>query len=171
MTNLILVHPDDKLNLTKTIIEIDNWRVIGLLPGGKFYLVTQDCNVYHITGLNLKKFNSLIRMGLEMTRKGIFDTIALVCPLCSGTGITDWVTDVVGPKPMSGTFPEFKRDPNLPVYKTKLNHNGKPFTVYFSRAIIPESHDHCKYCKGTGLFIFDYTTTDEGYGIKEYNFR
>lgn len=172
MTNLILVHPDDDLNLTKTIVEIDNWRVIGRMPGGKFYLITPDCKVYHINNFTLKQFNSMITAGLDLVRQGMLDTIALICPKCGGSGITDWITDVVGVKVQHGTFDiDFKRDPNVPVYKSRMYANGKPFTVYFSRAIIPKAHQHCTECKGTGLFIIDVLEKDLGEKITEYNFR
>lgn len=172
MTKLILVHPNDKLDLTKTIIDVDNWRVIGRIKGGKFYLVTSDCRIYHINQLTIKKFNALLRMGLEMTRQGKFDTVALVCPKCGGSGVTDWITDVVGVKIPRGPFePTFKRDPNVPVYKTKLNHNGEQFTVYFSRALIGKEQQHCTECKGTGLFLINVAQYVMKQEVTEYNFN
>ena len=160
MTNLILVHPDDQHNITKTIIDIDNWRVIGIADRKIFYLITSDCKVYHIQDFTLKKFHALIKRGLEMTRKGIFDTISLVCPKCGGTGITDWVSDVVGNEITRGPFlPNFERDPDKTTTQTKLYYNNRPFTAHVSKAKMPDAHQYCTECKGSGLFITtnDYT--------------
>jgi len=156
MTNLILVHPDDQHNITKTIVDIDNWGVMGRI-GEKFYLVTSDCKVYHINDLTIKKFLALIKRGLEMTRPGIFDTISLVCPKCGGKGITDWVSDVVGNKIGGVDIPNFKSNSDIPTLKIKVKHNTKFFPVYVRRAIVPEAHEHCTECGGSGLFI---TTAD-----------
>jgi hypothetical protein len=161
MTNLILVHPNDRHNITKTIIEIDDWRVIGIVERKFFYLVTSDCKVYHINDLTLKKFKALLRCGLDMSRPGLIDSISLVCPKCGGSGITDWVSDVVGVKIARGDIPKFKRDPDKPVKMSTIFHNNKPFTGHVSTAKLPDAHKYCSECKGSGLYI---TTRDYAIG-------
>jgi hypothetical protein len=59
-------------------------------------------------------------MGLDLTVKGVIDTIALMCPDCGGSGITDWVSTVMPKNIVNGEYKtNFKRDPNSPVLKTK----------------------------------------------------
>lgn len=169
MTNLILVHPEDDLNVTKTIIDIDNWRAIGRMANKKFYLIASDCDVYHINNLTITKFVSAIKMGLDLTVKGVIDTIALMCPDCGGSGITDWVS-VAMPKKIEneGYKTNFKRDKNSPVLKTKNYVSTQPFTIYFSRAIVPPTQQYCKTCQGTGLFIIDIIAKDLKEEITKY---
>ena len=78
----------------------------------------------------------------------------------------------MGVKIPNGAFKSnFIRDPNIPVLKTKMYVDGKRFTVYFSRAIVPQSHQHCTECKGTGLFIIDVIEKDLNEKITEYKFQ
>lgn len=154
MTNLILIHKDDILAANKTILNIDNWRVIGQLPSGSLFLTTHDCKIYHVSDMTISKFHELIRMGLEMTREASFHGVELACPVCHGTGITDWVSDIVGNK---RTHPPFEvvfiRDPDAPAYKASVTDDGERFTAHFSFALIPsDAQQHCTSCKGSGLF-------------------
>lgn len=152
--NLILNHPDDEFNLTKEFISLKNWRVIGTMHSGAFYLITSDCKVYHINNLTMEKFHAIIKTGLDLPVVGLMDTIALVCPCCTGKGITDWVSEVIGKvnKITPNIEIKFERDPNLPLIGAELYSGTHRFSAYFSRALIPEAHKHCEACEGTGLF-------------------
>lgn len=139
------------------------------MPGGKLYLITSDCRVYHINDYTLKKFNAQLRMGLDITKKGSFENIALVCPKCGGTGVTDWITDVVGVKIPRGPFDaNFNRDSKSPTYRITVFTERESFYGYFSRAIVPEAHQHCKECRGTGLFMLSGIFDSD---IAEYTFK
>lgn len=155
MINLILVKPDDETNYTKTIIDVSNWRAIGELDENSIVLIAHDCRTYHIQDTPLQKFKQLINASLEMTRTGEFKSIALACPKCLGTGITDWVSDVVGKEQMRGMFePTFKRDGRRQVYQMNAYVSKIGWkNFYISQASIPEAHQHCNDCLGTGLFM------------------
>ena len=170
MTNLILVHETDKQNLTKTIINVENWRAIGRLPGGLFCLITDDCRVFNVQKLTIKKFHAMLQTGLDLTKPGVFDSVSLVCPNCGGNGITDWVSDVTGVKVKRGPLDlSFERDPNLPVLKAKVyTDEGEEAIAYFSRAVIPEAQQHCTTCRGTGLHLM--TDGLEPVEFKEHRF-
>jgi len=169
MTNLILVHEKNHPNLIKNIINIDNWRAVGKMSGGKLYLITSDCKVFYINDCTLKKFNAQLRLGLDITKTGSFKSIALVCPKCGGRGVTDWVSDVVGVKIPSVDFEAtFIRDLKSPTYRTKIFTERKSHYVYFSRAEVPEAHKLCTKCRGTGLFMMTGICDSD---IREYNFK
>lgn len=153
MTNLILLLENDKLHCAKTILDVDDWRAIGITANNTFMLITRICNLYYIKDLTIKRFNELIHTGVEITCKGTFHGVVLACSKCGGLGITDWISDVTGVIQKSYSLHvEFKRDPDLPSYKTTTSYDGKPLIIYYSRALASETQQHCKECKGTGLF-------------------
>lgn len=167
MTYLKLVYPDkddfdDPLDLIVNTLQIDNWRAVGKMPNEKFYLITHDCKVYHIKDFTIPKFTSLIKTGLEMTLTGTFDSVALMCLDCSGRGITDWISNITGNNIEVDTLEiTFLRDSEAPLYKTTLNFDGEEFSAHFSHAVIPELHQQCKTCKGTGLFMISQLQKQE----------
>lgn len=162
MSSLILKHPEDEINLTKEFIDLDNWRVIGIMSDNTFYLITSCCHVYHIKHLTLEKFHATIQAGFDLPVIGTLKTIALICPHCTGTGVTDWVSDVTGVKRIPHNFvAKFNRNSTLPLLRADLYSNTNKFTAYFSRALIPEAHQHCKKCDGTGLFGYTLAKDDD----------
>jgi hypothetical protein len=153
MAKLILVNPLDKTNVSKKIQDVENWRVIAKRENN-LYLITDDCRSYIIMDMNLKQFNEMNYMGLDLQKSAIFDRVALTCSSCCGTGLSDWISCVVGPKLEHPTVIDYMRDKNLPVLKSYKYRVSALFDVgYFSRAVIPEAHEHCKICLGTGLQI------------------
>lgn len=162
--------------------EIENWRVIGSLQN-ILYLTTSDFNNYLLYNLTIEEFIRLSKINsksaVRIPVSGDFVSISLACPKCSGTGITDWISKVVGPS-SSNTYhfklPPFNRDVKGKLYK--LNTlikvaDSKIITLdsyrvqgYYSTAVIPKAHDHCEVCKGTGLFYISYMEN-----IEELNYE
>lgn len=173
MINLILCNPVEDLNYNKKIIDVSNWRVIGETEDKTFFLITPNCRTYHIQDLTVKKFRHMIQSSLDVSKKGVLDSIALVCPKCHGKGVTDWVSDVVGADTPRGPFePVFFNDLDKPVYGARIYTENKGwFYAYFSQAKIPEAHQPCSNCRGTGLHMFTQMSPDGKMGLTVHNFQ
>jgi hypothetical protein len=169
MTNLILIDPYDKVNITKTILNIDDWRVIGDFNEQTFYLTLSNCMSYLIQDFSVAKFFSMIRAGIDITVKGEMYGSSLICPICLGSGLTDWITNIVNPQPQKNYhIPKFKRDQNDDPIKTSMSINCSKVNVQFSQAFIPEAHERCNSCAGTGLYEFRKTDAFYSKRFKKY---
>ena len=152
MTNLTLISKNDKLAASKIVLDVDNWKMIGQMPSGDLHLTTHDCKTFEISDMTISKFIALIRMGLEMSKEGMFMGVALACPSCTGTGVTDWVSEAMGKENQPPFNLTFERDYDAPTYKIHCVDRDVEFYGYFSRAIVPEGQQYCKHCRGTGLY-------------------
>jgi len=160
MTNLTLIHKEGDILVHKNIIGIDNWRVIGR-DENKLYLITHDCKTYHISDLSIEQFHDTVKKGIALIKEGTFTQVSLACQRCGGTGVTDWISDIVGTKKdrrLTKDALSFKRDPKIPTYKITLN--NKTF-LNVSSALVPMARKHCSLCKGSGLhFISNLNASD-----------
>jgi len=156
MANLILNNHKDISNATKRIHDVINWRAVGQMANNELYLITFDCNILHIRDLSLEQFHEMNFMGLDLSKEGVFNEISLTCPHCIGKGITDWITQATGHS--RNKFNDdivFERDKTLSALKLPLYIGQETIDIFFARSIIPEAHEHCKECNGTGLYMYD----------------
>lgn len=170
MSHLILTHPNDNLNISKEMVPLDNWRVVASLPKNGLLLITHDCRVYKVQDLTIPKFKSMLALNLDLSKTGVFHAMTLTCPNCNGSGVTDWISEVVSEKmPKYAPGVDFERDKESNVWRTHLYFNNKRLLSYVSKASIPEARQHCGECKGTGLFSLSVSIID--YEEKIFNVK
>jgi hypothetical protein len=151
--------PDEVLRHFKNRVNVTNWRAIGELDDGMFFVTTEQLENYIISNFTIKKFHETVRLNLNLPVNGRYVGSSLICPECLGTGITDWVSNIVKSKPRLYNIPsefEYSRDKNI-IHEADMSHGDKLFKGYFSVAEIPEAHEHCKFCKGNGTYHFGRT--------------
>lgn len=170
--NLIDVHADrwPILRDSPTIINANNWRVIGKMKNEKFFLVAEDLSIYHINDLTIERFCKNVKLNIDMNVVGEYICLVLACQVCESSGITDWVKEITKPTDDpkrnrrifygDDTF-KFLRDIDGGYFKLETENISDyvSFTGYYSRAIVPEAHKHCESCHGTGIYLPDLTST------------
>ena len=148
-------------------VRISNWRMISL-QGNRLHLVNEHLCSYFIQNLSIKKFIELSRIESD-PESSIFKTGRylynnLPCSICDGSGITDWISDIVKNKVINY---DMKYIIGSDFYKAKVKLHNTNFTWYFSKALLPEAHKHCENCLGTGLNL----PSDVKKDLKPFTFK
>jgi hypothetical protein len=163
MSRLIFKHPHDKSNYSKTIVDLKDFRAVGEISEKSLFIISSTCHVYEMEDLTIKDFLDIIKINADVPVNGTYVRNIIACGYCNGTGLTDWVTQIVGRKNPYGYADDisFKADPSIPIIKTTSNLFVKySKTTYIYTAFCDEPRVHCKHCHGTGLFMVGYIMQD-----------
>ena len=149
-------------------INIDNWRAVGKYETG--LILIADLSTYMIRNITLKYFHKIVGTNETISKKGYTIHTNLPCKKCSGTGYTDWVSEVImNTKKEYGI--DYKRGDSI-FYKVKENwFYNNTVSFCYSTAYLSEQYKHCDECLGTGLHSIK-TLLGENYKkiVVQFNF-
>lgn len=161
MSQIIIKNPRDQSEYSKRKIDIENFRAVGELPSESIFIITEKCLAFKIEEMNLQDFISLLKINTIVSQPGLFIRAPIVCKYCGGSGLTDWVSAVIGTRSIYTRELTFKRDKKASFIKiTKDLFIKGSLVTYLSRAFCDESYEYCKNCRGTGLFMAGYIMSD-----------
>jgi hypothetical protein len=131
---------------SKKTVDIKNWR---LLKNGKYdgkygvYIILYNCRLFFIPVLTIK---DILKINSEnMFRQADITYIknVLTCKICGGTGIVDWIQNVIK-NPTKISYFKYKTDTKKsPLYIDK--------NIVISLPTKKKVYDYCRFCKGSGL--------------------
>lgn len=139
-------------------INIENWRMLlQNTENNCVLLVSENFRSYIIYDVTIRKILESNRLDIPLTKNVGYKGNYLSCKKCHGSGITDWVTEIIGKKYQYDN-PSFKSDSKIAL-RFPENQRLIMFDYvevefgYIATAAIPPAMKHCEECEGTGLFI------------------
>lgn len=136
-------------------IKLNNFRAVSDILKPDLFIITEQCYEFKILNMSMKQFLEVISKNLTIEKFGMFLGCSLICQKCNGTGITDWVTNIMGRTIETNLYLEsinFKAKKGNLIPIVCNVHAGDRGTLYFNQAKISKATEHCRFCNGSGVF-------------------
>jgi len=155
---MVHFHKGQKFNIWNGAINLKNWRCIRSVEGtNSIQIYSQEFELYEILDTSLPEFLQVIQSNSNIEKEGQYVKISLLCNICGGTGVSDWISNIRNRPILDRNVKEFKRDKKKVYYKNDYINDDKLVKIksYYSVAYIDpnlEGIELCKQCQGTGFF-------------------
>ena len=144
-------------------LDVSNWRGFIKPNDEHLILINELSEMYYIFDMTEKVLHE-INYCNKTTVPSSFYYLgeALLCTICFGTGVLDWITNINKiTKYSSNLRNEYKRNPKASIRKIFLS--LKDVEVFLSTPLKSEDQVYCQACKGSGLDLATHEEIDSEY--------